>query len=154
LHSCTAGMPRVNCCSGRRVVTGTTRLLFSTLCAVTRCRFRARAFSSATCACSPQRHRFPYFCVCRQYCAVQLYLSFGRGVTRVQVVGGWSSGTGMSGVSGAALYFALSQAGLSNSTIFFIQVAFAPVCHQPSLNSCHRCDRSLLPRCLCLCSCG
>jgi len=43
-----------------------------------------------------------------------------------QVVGGWSSGTGMSGVSGAALYFAMSLAGLSDSTIFFIQVTRPP----------------------------
>ena len=85
---------------------------------------RARVFCSATCACSPRRR-----VLCPRISAAHTHSFLNPRVSHsvaVQVVGGWSSGTGMSGVSGAALYFAMSQAGLSNSTIFFTQATKRP----------------------------
>jgi len=44
-----------------------------------------------------------------------------------ETVGGWSSGTGMAGVGGAALYLAFVAAGLSNMTIFLVSGSPPPL---------------------------
>jgi hypothetical protein len=64
-RSCGAGLPGIDCCSGRRIITGANQQIFSIFrvatCAarVSRCCCRAKAFFSATCACSHLRQERP-----------------------------------------------------------------------------------------------
>ena len=47
------------------------------------------------------------------------------------LTGAWSSGTGMAGIGGSALYLLLAFLGLSNTAIFAMQVCTNGVCEYP-----------------------